>query len=178
VRQLTGAHVLASAEDAPVISTGGQGDWAYGTAYAWVPCPVDGIVKDGDRVVLGDTALVAHLTPGHTKGATTWTTIVEDDGRPLQVVFFPSGNVPPGAKLVDNPAYPGVVAAFEHSFAVWRSLPCDVFLGAHGEFFDLQHKWKRLQAGEQPNPFIDPAGYQKAIADADEKFHRVLKSQT
>jgi metallo-beta-lactamase class B len=176
VRQLTGAQVVVSAADAPTVKTGGKEEWAYGDMFSWPPCPVDRIVGDGDVVELGGTRLVARLTPGHSKGATTWTTTVEEGGRTLAVVFFPSGNVPPGAKLVDNPAYPGVVAAFERSFALWRSLPCDVFLGAHGEFFDLERKWKRLQAGEA-NAFVDPAGYRAAIDDAEKKFRRVLASQ-
>jgi metallo-beta-lactamase class B len=177
VKKMTGARVVGSAADAPTVESGGKQEWAYGDLFSWPPCPVDQIVNDGDVVELGGTRLTARLTPGHSKGATTWTTTVEEDGRRLAVVFYASGNVPPGARLVDNPAYPGVAAAFEHSFAVWRSLPCDLFLGAHGEFFDLQKKWKRLKAGEKPNPFIDPEGYRKAIDDAEKKFRQVLASQ-
>jgi len=177
VRKMTGARVLASAEDADVIRTGGQHEWAYGTSYAWPPCPVDGIVKDGDRVELGTTTLVAHLTPGHTRGATTWTTTVEDGGKRLSVVFFPSANVPPGAKLTDNPEYPRAVADFEHSFGVWKSLPCDVFLGAHADFFDLDAKRKRQREHPEPNPFIDPAGYRATIAEAERKFRDALASE-
>jgi metallo-beta-lactamase class B len=165
VRRLTGARVLASAEDAPVIASGGKGDWAYGDRYAWEPCPVDRVIADGERVSLGGTTLVAHLTPGHTKGATTWTTVTGQ----LNVVFYASGTIPPGARLKGNRDFPGVIAAYEHSFAVWKALPCDVFLGAHGNFFDLEAKWKRLKGGA-PNPFIDPDGYHKEIADAEEKF--------
>jgi metallo-beta-lactamase class B len=177
VKKMTGARVVSSAADAPTVESGGKQEWAYGDLFAWPPCPVDQIVGDGDVVELGGTRLTARLTPGHSKGAITWTTTVEEDGRRLAVVFYASGNVPPGGKLIDNPAYPGVVAAFEQSFALWKSLPCDVFLGAHGEFFGLQKKWKRLQAGEKPNPFIDPAGYRQAIADAEKKFRQVLASQ-
>jgi metallo-beta-lactamase class B len=177
VRRMTGARVLASAADAPVIASGGQGDWAYGTTYAWVPCPVDGIVEDGAAVSLGGTTLIAHLTPGHTKGATTWTTTVDEDGHKLAVVFFPSANVPPSARLVKNPQYPQAVSDFEHSFATWRSLPCDLFLGSHGEFFDLQAKWKRLHRSAQPNPFVDPDGYRRAIDDAEKRFRAIVASQ-
>jgi metallo-beta-lactamase class B len=176
IRRTTGARVLASAEDALVIATGGKGDWAYGAAYAWVPCPVDGIITDGEAVRLGETTLVAHLTPGHTKGATTWTTTAEDDGQQRRVVFFPSGNVPPGARLVDNPDFPDVVSAFERSFAIWRAMPCDIFLGSHGSFFDLEKKWRRRQTAPRPNPFIDPAGYQRAIDDAETRFRALLPS--
>jgi metallo-beta-lactamase class B len=177
VRRMTQARTFASAADAPVIETGGKGDWAYGSRYSWVPCPVDEIVKDGQEVTLGGVTVVAHLTPGHSRGATTWTTTVEDDGQRLAVVFFPSGNVPPGARLVDNPDFPDLTAAFMGSFATWRSLPCDLFLGAHGDFFDLAGKKKRLQAGARPNPFIDPAGYRRAVDEAEKNFRNALAAQ-
>jgi metallo-beta-lactamase class B len=177
VRRLTHARVFASAEDALVIRTGGKHEWAYGDSFSWPPCPVDVIVGDGDRVELGGTTLVAHLTPGHTRGATTWTATVEEEARRLSVVFFPSANVPPGARLLGNPDYPRAVSDFEHSFAVWKSLPCDLFLGAHGEFFDVESKRKRQKSGARPNPFIDPAGYKRVIAEAERNFRDAVTSE-
>jgi metallo-beta-lactamase class B len=177
VRRLTGARVVASREDAGVIASGGKGEWAYRDTYAWTPCPVDTIIEDGGTVELGGTTMVAHLTPGHTRGATTWTMNVHEDGRSLAVLFFPSASVPPGVRLVNNPDYPTVVQAYETSFARWRELPCQIFLGAHGAFFDLQGKSKRLAAGERPNPFIDPEGFARTITDFEAKFHAVLASQ-
>jgi metallo-beta-lactamase class B len=177
VKQMTGARVLSSEPDAPTVTSGGQHEWAYGDTFAWPPCPVDGLVKDGDVVELGGTRLTARLTPGHSKGATTWTMTVDEEGKQLAVVFYPSGNIPPGAKLIGNPAFPEVVAAYEASFAVWRSLPCDVFLGAHGEFFDLQKKWKRMKKGEGRQVFVDPEGYRQAIAAAEKKFRAQLDSE-
>jgi metallo-beta-lactamase class B len=176
VRQLTGAQVVASAGDASTIESGGQHEWAYGDAFAWPPCPVDRIVGDGDTVALGGTVLTAHLTPGHTRGAVTWTTSVHEDGRPRAVVFYAGGNVPPGARLLGNPAFPDVVDAYEHSFAVWKSLPCDVFLGAHGDYFDLPRKWKAWKAGRR-DAFIDPDGYRRAIAQDERRFHAELEHE-
>jgi len=95
------------------------------------------IVADGERVTLGGTTLVAHLTPGHTRGAITWTMEVTDAGRTLAVVFFPSANVNPGVRLVGNARYPEIADDFRRSFAIWRSLPCDVPLGSHGQFYDM-----------------------------------------
>ena len=177
VRRLTGARVLASKEDAAVIASGGKGDWAYRGAFSWTPCPVDEVIDDGARVELGGAVLVAHATPGHTRGATTWTTTVREDGRTLAVVFFPSATVPPGARLVDNQDFPTVVEAYERSFAVWRSLPCDIFLGSHGWFFGLAAKARRLAAGERPNPFIDRAGYALAIDESERKLRATVESQ-
>ena len=177
VRRMTGAQVVASVPDAPVIASGGKGEPVFDGVYAWTPCPVDRAVADGERVTLGGTTLVAHLTPGHTRGATTWTMDVSDGGRTLAVVFFPSANVNPGVHLVDNPRYPEIAADFQRSFAVWKSLPCDVPLGAHGSFFDMEAKQQRLAGGATPNPFIDPEGYRRLVADAEKRIQDQLASE-
>lgn len=177
VRRQTGARVLVSAEDAVVIKGGGKGDFLYDGQFAWTPCAVDGVVKDGDRIALGGTVLTAHLTPGHTKGATTWTMEVEDGGETLDVVFFPSANVNPGTRLLNNAKYPRIVDDYRDSFARWKRMPCDVFLGAHGSFFGLRKKYDRLKQRVSPNPFIDPDGFKRTIATAEKRFLAILESE-
>jgi metallo-beta-lactamase class B len=176
VRGLTGARVVASAADARVIRAGGQGEAVYGGIHAWTPCPVDVEVADGEHISIGGTDLVAHLTPGHTMGATTWTMKVTENGRALDVVFFPSANVNPGVHLVGNARYPHIAEDFAHSFAVWRALPCDVFLGVHGQFFGMEEKRRRLVAGAR-NPFIDPEGYRRFVGEAEAKYRAQLASE-
>jgi metallo-beta-lactamase class B len=177
VRKLTGAQVVVARPDAPVVAGGGKGEPVYDGVYAWTPCPVDRPIEDGATVTLGGTTLTAHLTPGHTRGATTWTMVIHDHGRALNVLFFPSANVNDGVHLVGNVRYPEIAADFEHSFAVWKSLPCDVFLGAHGHFFQLNDKEERLRSHPAENPFIDPEGYRRAIAAAEDRFRRQLKHE-
>jgi metallo-beta-lactamase class B len=176
VRQQTGASVVASAADAEYIEHGGRGEPVFDGVFSWPPCPVDRRVVDGESVTLGDTELVAHLTPGHTPGATTWTMQVEHGGNRLDVVFFPSANLNRGVKLLGNARYPRIAEDFKRSFAVWKSLPCQVFLADHGDFYDMRAKYARLDdAG--PNPFIDPEGYRRFIAEAEEKFREHLASE-
>jgi metallo-beta-lactamase class B len=177
VRRLTGAQVVASAADAAYIAAGGKGETVFDGAYEWAPCPVDRVVGDGDEITLGGTSLTARLTPGHTRGATTYTMQAVDAGKRLDVVFFPSANINPGVRLVGNTRYPSIVSDFEHSFTVWKTLPCDVFLGAHGSFYDMKAKYKLLRDGVAVNPFIDPAGYKVAIADAEREFREELASE-
>ena len=177
VRRLTGAKVVASAKDAVFLASGGKGETVFDGIDSWPPCPVDRQVADGDEVLLGGTALVAHLTPGHTRGATTWTMRVTDAARTLDVVFFPSANINPGVRLVGNPRYPEIVADFEHSFATWKALPCDVFLADHGDFYAMKDKFDRLKHGEKTNPFIDPDGYKRFVARAEKTFREELASE-
>jgi metallo-beta-lactamase class B len=161
-----------------VVESGGKTDFQYGgnANNRYKPTKVDRVLHDGDEVRLGDTVLVAHLTPGHTKGTTTWTTQVQEGEKMLHVVIVGSPNVNPGYKLVNNQAYPQIAKDYEHSFAVWKSLPCDVFLGAHGDYYGLAAKYPRLGHGE--NPFIDPEGYKSYIAERERAFRKELKKQS
>jgi metallo-beta-lactamase class B len=165
VKELTGATVMTMAEDVPALQSirpGGK------------PHPIDRVLHDGDTVTLGGMALTAHLTPGHTKGCTTWTLKVEDGGKSYDVVVVGSvslnaanlGSNPGG----DNPGYPNIREDFVKSFKVLRSLPCDVFVGSHTGFYQMTAKYAKLEQGG-PNPYIDPAGYKALIDSSEEAFY-------
>lgn len=138
---------------------------------------VDRVLHDGDVVELGGTKLVGRLTPGHTPGCTTWTMEVGEGGRKLLAVIVGSPNVNPGYFLAGNKEYPGIAEDYEKAFATWLSLPADLFLGAHGAYFDLKAKYARLQAGAAVNPFIDPEGYKAYITERRDHFRREWERQ-
>jgi len=140
VKQLTGAQVMAMAEDVPAL----RGMKPGGKEH-----PIDRILHDGEEVTLGGTTLVAHLTPGHTRGCTTWTMKAQEGGRTYDVMFGCS--LRPTGVLT-----PALVDEFTRSFKLVHALPCDVQLGDHGAQYNMQEKYAKLQKGG-PNPFIDPA---------------------
>ena len=157
VKQLTGATVMAMEQDVPALNNmkpGGK------------PHPIDRVLHDGDTVSLGGTTLTAHLTPGHTKGCTTWTFKTTENGKTFDVVVVGSLSLN-AANLGDNPSYPNIREDFIKSFKVMRSLPADVFVGSHNGFYQMTQKYARLEKGDA-NPFIDPAGY-KVLVDSSEK---------
>jgi len=176
VRRLTGAAVVDSARDGAIVAAGGQGESVYDGVYAWTPCPVDRVVADGDRVELGGTTLTAHLTPGHTKGCTTWTMKVQDSGKSYDVVIVGSPNVNDGYKLVNNAAYPQIASDYERGFQVLKSLHCDVFLGAHGDYYGMEAKYARIK-DSGANPFIDPDGYKNYLNEREAAFRAELAKQ-
>jgi metallo-beta-lactamase class B len=167
IKAETGAHMLASRGDAVMLESGGHGDFAFGDRLVFAPVHVDRFVGDGEIVRLGDIAITAHLTPGHTKGCTSWTLPVRDGGRVLQALFV-CGPTAPGYRLVGNPAYPGIVRDYETSFATWRRLPCQLFLGAHGSYFGMEGK--RAAMAGRANPFVDPIGCRAFLAKAERAF--------
>jgi metallo-beta-lactamase class B len=179
IKKLTGASYMVMDGDVPVVESGGKTDFQYNTKPEWLypPTKVDRVLHDGDEVKLGGTTLVAHLTPGHTRGCTTWTMKVSDGGKQLDAVIIGSPNVNPGYKLVGNALYPKIADDYRRMFKVLGELRCDLFLGAHGGYFGLADKFPRLKPGA-PNPFIDPDGYKKFVAQKDQEFHQELDKQT
>lgn len=161
MREITGATTIASAADAEVIESGGATD--FRDRGVWAPGTVDRIIEDGEQVRLGDRVLTAHLTPGHTKGCTTWTTVVEEDGKEYDLVVLGGLNVNRNEPLIGHPKYPEMPQEFAWSFARLKVLPVDVYLGAHGYWYGLKEKHAQLLAGADQNPFIDPEGYQDAL---------------
>jgi metallo-beta-lactamase class B len=178
IKRETGAKYEVMAQDVPVVQSGGRNDfhYAHDKSMWFPPTKVDRVLHDGDTVSLGGVTLTAHLTAGHTKGTTTWTLDEQVDGRTLHVLIVGSPNVNPGYKLVNNKTYPQIASDYRHQFEVLKKLPCDIFLGAHGGYFDLQEKYQRFKAADK-NAFIDPAGYKSYVADREQAFEAELKKQ-
>jgi len=161
-----GATVMAMEQDLPALKTM--------KAPSGKPYPADRVLKDGEQVSLGGTTLTAHLTPGHTRGCTTWTTRIADGGRTYNVLIA-CGGLQDGAQLVNNKNYPEIAEDFARSIKTYKSLPADVFLGAHSWFFDLAGKHKRL--GSATNPYVDPAGYKAWVANQEKNYNTTLAEQ-
>jgi metallo-beta-lactamase class B len=178
IKKLTGAKYMVMEGDVSVVESGGKTDFQYGNdpGFLYTPTKVDRVLQDGEEVRLGDAVLVAHLTPGHTKGCTTWTLKVQEAGKTWNAVIIGSPNVNPGYRLVNNSAYPQIAADYEKMFRVLKSLPCDIFLGAHGSYFDLETKYARLKQNGV-TVFVDPEGYKRYVAQREGAFRRELAKQ-
>jgi metallo-beta-lactamase class B len=179
IRELTGARYMVMDADVPVVESGGKADFQYGNRpeFLYPPAKVDRVLHDGDEVRLGGAVLVAHLTPGHTKGCTTWTMKVAERGKIYNVVIVGSPNVNPGYKLVLNNSYPQIAHDYQRMFDVLKSLPCDIFLGAHAGYFGLEEKYP-LMNDASANPFIDPDGYKQFVTEKEQAFRDELARQS
>ncbi len=182
ILQQTHAKYFVMDADVRAIESGGHTDFRFaGDKSMWYPpAHVDRILHDGDKIALGGTTIVAHLTAGHTPGTVTYTFDEPDtitrSSKMLHVVIVGSPSVLESYKLINNPTYPSIADDFRHQFAVLKSLPCDIFLGAHSSYFDLTEKYARLQHGDR-NAFIDPAGYTSFVADREKAFETAYQKQ-
>jgi metallo-beta-lactamase class B len=178
VKRLTAANYMVMDGDVGVVESGGKLDFQYGDAPSllYPATQVDRVLHDGDEVKLGDTVLTAHKTAGHTRGCTSWSLKVREAGQTYDVVIVGSPNVNPGYKLVNNAQYPEIADDYAHGFRVLKSLPCDVFLGAHGSYYGMEAKYPKLNAGEA-NPYIDPEGYKNYVVEREQTFLSELQKQ-
>jgi metallo-beta-lactamase class B len=160
VKQMTGAQVMAMAEDVPLLQAMKPGGKEH---------PIDKVLRDGDQVTLGGTTLTAHLTAGHTPGCTTWTTTAEEGGKTYNVMIGCSLR-PPMALT------PALVDQFTRSFKTVRGLPCDVQLGDHGAQYNMLEKFAKRKEGS-PNPFIDPSTCTLEADVEEAMFNAILAEQ-
>lgn len=167
IKNDTGAKLMVMDADVPDVES---------TAPGRPGAKVDRILHDKDTVELGGSKLTARLTPGHTKGCTTWTMQVQEGGKNLTAVIIGSPNVNPGYVLVGNTKYPKIAEDYVKTFAVLKSLPADLFLGAHGAYFEMKAKYEKMKAGG-PNPFIDPEGYRAYVSEREAVFRKEWERQ-
>lgn len=178
IKKLTGAKYMVMDADVPVVESGGKSDFQYGNdpATLYAPTTVDRVLHDGNEVKLGGAVLVAHLTPGHTKGCTTWSMWVGEGDKSYNAVIVGSPNVNNGYKLVGNTEYPDIVQDYEKTFRVLKKLQVDYFLGAHGAYFDLEGKYAKMKEGS-PSPFLDRDGYMKYVLEREQAYRAELAKQ-
>jgi metallo-beta-lactamase class B len=182
----THARNMVMDGDAPIVQSGGRRDplFASGSIGAYPPAHVDRVLHDLSTVTLGNITLTAHRTAGHTPGCTTWTFRVHLPGDPptqlRNVVIVGGMSLWSDFHLVPTPghpaSYPGIADDFRRTFATLHALPCDIFLGEHGSYFNLSAKLPRLPS-EGPRVFLDPTGYQAAITSAEAAFNKRLAAQ-
>ena len=173
LKRVTGATFFATAGDVPLLARGGRDDPQFREKYPYPPVYADRILRDGQTLVLGGVEITAHLTPGHTRGCTTWS--MKAGGR--DVLFLCSPTIPSEYRIVGNALYPDAVADYQRQFRVLNSLPCEVFLGAHASFFALEEKRKRRVGGDEL-AFVDPGGCASFIQRAEQRLADVVSEQS
>jgi metallo-beta-lactamase class B len=166
MKKVSGAQIAIMKEDVQAIEDGGKDDFHYGADWqimGFPPVKVDGVLRDGDTIRLGEVLLTAHHTPGHTRGSTTWVTQLVDGGCVYTVVFPDGGGFNPGYRVAKEPSYPGINDDYRRTLHTWEMLKPDIWAGHHTEYFDLEGKRKRAET-EGVNAWVDPEGYRHFVA--------------
>src|SRR5262245_41954310 len=177
-KRLSGAQVVVMDREAELLASGGRTDFRYGDvpAFHFPGVIADRRIKDGDTVTLGNVKLTARLGAGHTKGATTWITEVEENGKTYKVVFPSSLSINSGYRLVVDPSYPGIADDYARTIAMLESLKPDIWLPAHPEV--VQFEAKRARAvKEGVAAWVDPEGYAAWVAKGKSNYEQILAKE-
>lgn len=175
LKKRTGASLMVSDADADMIERGGAGDFSLGDSATFPPATVDRRLKDRDTVALGGMVLTARLTPGHTKGCTTWTFDVREAGRTLKVVDLCGLAILEKTRVSGMPGYRDITDDYERTFRTLKRMPVDIFIGAHASYYGGMEKAAKAKADpSRPNPFIDPDGFRTVVEMHERRFREQL----
>ena len=171
--------MLATDPDKPVIEGGGTPDYFLGAKNAFPAVKVDRVVHHGEIVTLGGVMLTAHLTPGHTKGTTTWTMSAQDSqGRLRHVAVVGEYHGARGRSAPSTTVSTQICASdFSRTFRVLEQLQCEVFLAAHLSAFGGAAKAEAAAQGKGDQAFVDPEGCRASIQRSKKAFEAELESQ-
>lgn len=171
LKRMTGAAVVTSELDKALLESGGKADFRWGDTPGarFDPVSVDRTFKDGETISLGGTILTTHLHPGHTRGATSFTTDVRENGKTYRVAIANLGSINPGVRVTGMPGYPGIEQDYARTFRAQKAMAIDVFLASHASQFGLHDKYKPGDAYD-PQRFVDPAGFLKAVTELERTY--------
>jgi metallo-beta-lactamase class B len=178
IKKLSGAKAAMMNLDADLARSGGKADFHYASVpeFGFEPVVADIVLRDGDTVKLGEVALTARWTPGHTKGSTTWIANVADGGKDYTVVFPDGSGVNPGFRLVKDPSYPGIADDYRRTLYILETLKPDIWLGSHTADFGFDAK-RAKAATEGVKAWVDPEGYRRFVVDQRAKFEAAVNAE-
>ena len=176
IKQITGAQMWATAGDTRVLEDGGFSDPHFGGRMSFRPIKVDKVVADGEVIEVGSTRLTVIETPGHTEGSSSYSLTVTEDGHEYSVVIANMGTINQGKRLIADPTYPGVAEDFAKTFRRQKAMDVDVWVAAHGSQYGLHEKYR---PGDPygPDTFVDPDGFQAAVARLERLYLKQLAEE-
>ena len=179
MQQFTGAKVAVIAEEKELLESGGKADFLYGVypEFWFDPVRVDQVFHDGDTLRVGDVAIIARLTSGHTRGSTSFVTRIVDNGTRYTVVFPTSTGINPGTRFIDQPSYPGIAEDYSSNAPCSRRAHPDIWLFPHNEAYGFAAKRARV-ATEGVRAWVDPTGYRKWLAAQRSRFESEFATET
>ena len=178
LKKMTGAKVVISERDKELLETGGKADFRFGDSpeARFEPVKVDQTFKDGEKISLGGTELTAHASPGHTKGATSFTFNVQENGKTYRVIIANMPSINPGVTVTGMPKYPEIGKDYGRTFLALKDMKIDVFLASHASQFRLHEKYKPGDA-YNPERFVDPAGYLSSVQRLEKTYLEQLEKE-
>ena len=180
LQKASGAQVMLHPWSAKVLRMGTSlpDDPQFGVYLPFPGVRADREVRDGEVVQVGELALTAHFTGGHTPGGTTWTwrSCEADTCWHMVYVDSQSAIADDTFRFSRNSRYPSVLADFAKAHGLFERMPCDVVLTPHPGLSELFERLAKREAGNT-TAFRDPAGCREYGAWARDRLADRLKKE-
>jgi len=176
IKQIADAQMWATPKDARVMEDGGMSDPHFGGRVSFKPVTVDKIIRDGDVIELGNIELTVHEHPGHTEGSSSYSMVINENGRDYHVAIANMGTINPGKKMIVDPTYPGVSGDFAATYRDQKAMEVDVWVAAHGSQYGLHDKYVPGQE-YSPETFVDPEGFFAAVERLEKRYLEQLATE-
>jgi len=170
LKRETGASFIASEGDRSALEGGVYLGAEDNDDYAAPPVKVDRVLQDAQAIALGNIFTTPHLTPGHSRGCTSFKMTVREGGVSYDAIIFCSATVA-GNRLFNPPQYVGIVEDYQKTFQITKDWKPDVFLAGHPQFFN-QHKKREAQLAGDPIAFVDAEEFPKFMENMKRKFDK------
>lgn len=99
------------------------------------------IVKDGDKVTVGDTTVTLYVTPGHTMGSLSYVIPVKYKGQTITALLLSGANITPNRLALQ---------AFIKALDAAKAAGAQVLLNGHPGLFGDENGWMD-QLRKDPN---------------------------
>ena len=170
IKEITGAEIWATVRDARVLEDGGFSDPHFGGRESFRPVDVDKIIRDGEVIRLGELELTVHHHPGHTEGISSYSmAVIGEDEEEYNVLVANMGTINNGKNLTVDPTYNGVAEDFIATYEKQKQLEVDVWVAAHNSQYNMHEKYRSGQP-YNPQTFVDPAGFLRAIENLERRY--------
>ena len=176
IKEITGAEMWATVDDARVLEDGGFSDPHFGGEQSFTPVEVDRILAEGDVLELGAARLTVVEMPGHTEGSSGYAMTVHEAGRDYRVIIANMGTINAGKQLVVDPTYAGVADDFAATYQKQKALDIDIWVAAHGSQYNLHDKWGPGNPYD-PNTFVDPEGFRLAVERLEQAYQDQIETE-
>ena len=176
IKEISGAEMWATVGDARVLEDGGISDPHFGGDESFRPIDVDKIIRDGEIIRIGELELMVYHHPGHTEGSSSYSMVVNENGREYNVLIANMGTINAGKQLTIDPTYPGVAEDFLNTYRRQKAMEVDIWVAAHNSQYNMHEKYRAGQDYD-PETFVDTAGFIRAIESLEQRYEDYVEAE-
>lgn len=178
IKKETGAKLYVDEKDAEELKSGGKSDYELGKyGVTFKPLQPDYLLKNNNKIKLGNTTLTLLHHPGHTKGSCSFVFETKDKNQTYKVLIANLPSIIIDRKFAEVKDYQDIQKDYAYTFEAMKKIDFDLWVASHASQFDLHTKRK---AGDAYNPklFADKEIYFQKLGKLEADYLEKIKKDS